>query len=375
MPKLKNFKWLRFILNLSFLWAIITLAFAEAPALSKTKNQIQALDKQIGHLEKTLQAQSNEKTHLLNELATTDKKIGQTWQNLHETQQKTALNKKKIEALQGNVRTQKNALKQQEEMLANHIRTRYQISEYQPAKWLLNQENPEHYSRILTLYQYLLQSRLQLISQLKTTKQKLSAHQTQLEQELALQLHLQQTLTQQHESLALVKTRENTLIGNLEKDLVTKTQQLIEVKQNKDNLSQLLKQLAAQSVAKPRFPIVQMRKKLPRPIANNGISPQRVNQGVTFIAKEGEPVRAVYPGKIVFSDWLNGYGLLVIIDHGQGFMTLYAHNQSLYKHKGEPISQNEQIASVGHSGGRRENGLYFEIRQRGKAIPPLEWLA
>ena len=85
-------------------------------------------------------------------------------------------------------------------------------------------------------------------------------------------------------------------------------------------------------------------------------------------------MNAVYSGKVVFSDWLKGYGLLLIIDHGQGFMTLYAHNQTLFKQKGDTVTQGIQIASVGHTGGLKQNGLYFEIRQYGKAIPPLKWL-
>jgi septal ring factor EnvC (AmiA/AmiB activator) len=102
---------------------------------------------------------------------------------------------------------------------------------------------------------------------------------------------------------------------------------------------------------------------------------QKMNQGVTFFADEGAEVTAVYPGKVVFSDWLRGYGLLLIVDHGNGFMTLYAHNQSLFKNKGQWVSQNEHIANVGHSGGIKQNGLYFEIRLQGKAISPLGWIA
>jgi septal ring factor EnvC (AmiA/AmiB activator) len=100
-----------------------------------------------------------------------------------------------------------------------------------------------------------------------------------------------------------------------------------------------------------------------------------MNQGLIFFAHEGTPVSAVSSGKIVFSDWLKGYGLLLIIDHGRGFMTLYAHNESLFKQKGDQVKQGEQIATVGHTGGIKENGLYFEIRQRGKVIPPLRWLS
>ena len=122
-------------------------------------------------------------------------------------------------------------------------------------------------------------------------------------------------------------------------------------------------------------PFIFARKKLPQPVNVDRKNVQKINQGLVFYAAEGAAVTAVYPGKVVFSDWLKGYGLLLIIDHGRGFMTLYAHNQSLFKQKGDPVNQGEQIAAVGHSGGIKQNGLYFEIRQRGKAISPLAWLS
>ena len=85
-------------------------------------------------------------------------------------------------------------------------------------------------------------------------------------------------------------------------------------------------------------------------------------------------MHAIYSGKVVFSEWLNGYGLIIIVDHGDGFMSLYANNQSLYKRKGETIVKGEQIASVGHSGGKRENGLYFELRHKGKPVSAKQWI-
>jgi septal ring factor EnvC (AmiA/AmiB activator) len=95
--------------------------------------------------------------------------------------------------------------------------------------------------------------------------------------------------------------------------------------------------------------------------------------GVLINAGEGTEIRAVTSGKVVFSDWLRGYGLLIIIDHGKGYMTLYAFNQSLYRQVGEWVDVGEVIASVGQSGGRSHSGLYFGIRNKGKPVDPLEW--
>jgi septal ring factor EnvC (AmiA/AmiB activator) len=95
--------------------------------------------------------------------------------------------------------------------------------------------------------------------------------------------------------------------------------------------------------------------------------------GVLIDAAEGMEIKAVTGGKVVYAQWLRSYGLLIIIDHGQGYMTLYAFNQSLYKHTGDLVKAGDVIASVGQSGGRSQAGLYFGIRKKGEPVDPLEW--
>jgi septal ring factor EnvC (AmiA/AmiB activator) len=102
-------------------------------------------------------------------------------------------------------------------------------------------------------------------------------------------------------------------------------------------------------------------------------STESIWDGVLINSAEGTEIRAVTSGKVVFSDWLRGYGLLVIVDHGKGYMTLYAFNQSLYRQVGEWVDAGEVIASVGQSGGRNLPGLYFGIRNNGRPVDPIEW--
>jgi septal ring factor EnvC (AmiA/AmiB activator) len=97
-------------------------------------------------------------------------------------------------------------------------------------------------------------------------------------------------------------------------------------------------------------------------------------QGIFIGAREGAPVTAVHQGRVAFSDWLRGFGLLTIIDHGDGFMSLYAHSDVLYKQVGDRVDTGETIATAGRSGGQSESGLYFEIRSNGAATDPLAWL-
>ncbi len=349
--------------------------YASPSAIQQTQSKLKQLDVQINHLQQTLNSAHDKRGVLNKELSATEKQIGQGVHELRTIQQNISSKSNKISALQNKVNQLSKKLTTQQQLLASHIRARYQMGEYQPLKWLLNQDDPYQVSRVLTYYQYLVKSRQQLIEQIDTTRNKLNQSKEILHNELAENQKLKSELTKNQEQLKQTKNYHTALIKSLNNEIQNKQNTLRDAQKNKDNLARLLKTLSQQSVAQASKPFNQMRKKLPLPVQTQSRSLRKMNQGVTFFADEGTVVTAVYPGKVVFSDWLKGYGLLLIIDHGQGFMTLYAHNESLFKRKGESVRQNEQIASVGHSGGIKQNGLYFEIRLRGKAIPPLAWLS
>ena len=348
---------------------------ADPSPVSQTQTKLKHLDIKINNLQQTL-ANAQDKRGLLNkELSGTDKEIGEGVQKLRSIQQDMNVKKNKILELQNSINELKQKLSIQQQLLANHVKARYLMGEYQPVKWLLNQDEPYRVSRILTYYYYLVKARQQVINQIDTTRTKITDSKEVLASQLSENQELQAQLNQHQQQLQQNQSYHKTLIHSLNYQIQTNQLTLNEFQKDKDNLSRLLKSLSQQSALQSAVPFVQMRKKLPFPVHTESRSLQKMHQGVTFFADEGVAVTAVYPGKIVFSDWLKGYGLLLIIDHGQGFMTLYAHNQSLFKHKGQHVHQNEQIANVGHSGGIKQNGLYFEIRLRGKAISPLDWLS
>ncbi|PWY55415.1 peptidase M24 [Legionella qingyii] len=345
-------------------------------AVVQTQNKLKQLDAQINSLQKTLNSAHDKRGLLNKELSETEKQIGAGIHKLHFIQNEIKNTENKITDLQEQVNQLNQQLITQQQLLANHVRARYQMGEYQPLKLLLNQDDPNKVSRTLTYYQYIVKSRQQLIDKIDKTRTSLSESREKLRTELIANKQLKSELTQHQQQLQENKNYHKTLIQSLNHEIQDKQNRLHDVRKNKENLARLLKSLATQqSIPTASTPFNQMRKKLPSPVQSQSRSLRKMNQGVTFFADEGAVVTAVYPGKVVFSDWLKGYGLLLIIDHGQGFMTLYAHNQSLFKSKGQYVRQNEQIASVGHSGGIKQNGLYFEIRLKGKAIPPLNWLS
>ena len=354
---------------------LLTPSHAETAAMLQTKTKLQVLEAKISKLHHTLDSAHNKNQVLNKELSDTEKKISINIQQLHNSQRDMASNEQKITVLQHEVTELNNKLHTQQNLLAKHIRARYTMGEYQPLKWLLNQDDPYTMSRLLTFYQYIVLSRQHIISHIQDIGKNLSNSQEKLQSELNEQQQLQEQIAKNQQKLEQAKLYSTAILRTLNQDIKSTQQALDESERNKENLSNLLKSLAQQSILQTQRPLIYMRNKLPRPVDISKNNLQTMNQGVIFFANEGTPVGAVSPGKVVFSDWLKGYGLLLIIDHGHGFMTLYAHNQSLFKQKGDMVDQGDQIATVGHSGGIKKNGLYFEIRQRGKAIPPLKWLS
>lgn len=339
-----------------------------------TENKLKQLSRQITQLKTTLSKAHDKHSALHLELASIEKRIGENVRQVQLINHNVIIKQEKINSLRRKLTEFNEQLLQQQHLLAKHVRTRYHLGEYQPIKWLLNQNDPQVVSRLLNYYQYIITSRKEAISQVNSTCKAISLNQNTLKKELSFQQVLQKKLHNQHQRLEENRRYHRAVLHTLASEMQSKQHLLKEYERNRENLTHLLKALSVQTTMQVKRPFNHLRHKLPKPVQGNS-SPIKMNQGLTFFAAEGSRVSAIYPGKVVFSDWLRGYGLLLIIDHGQGFMTLYAHNESLFKTKGSQVFQGEQIATVGHSGGLKQNGLYFEVRYRGKAIPPSDWLA
>lgn len=362
-----------------FLTVLLTLScsqnHAQTTTLSGAKIQLKQLETKINNLRHTLGHMQDKRGKLNQELAIIEKNNSTGVKQLSHIHQEIKSTQNKIEVLQHQVEIQRRQLQTQQQLLTKHLRTRYMIGEDKGLTWLLNHDNPTTTIHLLTLYQYIVQSRQHIISQVHETQKNLGISQEKLHQALIEQQALQEKLFKHQKNLEQDKHYRMAIIQTMNQTIQNKQQALTEFQTNKENLSRILSQLQQQSNTLSQRSLMYMRKKLPKPVEVSANSIRNINQGMIFFAPEGKSVTAVYPGKVVFCDWLKGYGLLLILDHGQGFMTLYAHNQSLYKQKGDFVNQGEQIATVGHSGGLSQNGLYFEIRQRGKAIPPQRWMS
>ncbi|MDD1623519.1 MAG: peptidoglycan DD-metalloendopeptidase family protein, partial [Methylococcaceae bacterium] len=265
-------------------------------------------------------------------------------------------------------------------------------------KLLLNQQDPALSSRMMAYFNYINKERLKKLADLEAAIQRLDQLDKQKKTETEL---LEQDLERKKsEQAALDEARKqrNELLVQIGNDFSSSEQQLTQLQESQNRLKSLMASLPiteeelavdaeqAKELSSPiensselKSDFSTLKGKLPWPVrgrlSQKFGSPRSEGtwDGVLIDANEGIEIKAVTRGKVVYAEWLRGYGLLTIIDHGQGYMSLYAFNQSLYKRIGDTVEAGDVIASVGQSGGRSQAGLYFGIRKKGVPIDPLEW--
>lgn len=383
------------------LMLVITL-MAFAPLLTLTSSQrvqaddaafskeakLQQLKKQIRDLRNTLTKSTSQKNRLQRQLQQNETAIGNTVLSLNKLDSQLKLQQRELQAKQQEKKRQSSELQQQQKLLTQQIRASYAMGNQGYAKILLNQQDPAAIGRTLIYYDYLNQSRTHSI---KTIDERITAL-SRLESEIRQKQQQIQTAQQQRqqEKSALEKKRHSRqqLLTRIEKDIKNQAQRLVQLEEVRKTLEALLVKLSEALADIPAEvgdirPFQQLKGRLIHPAdgrMNNHFGQQRKGgnlkwQGVTINAKTGTRVSAIHHGRIAFSDWLRGFGLLVIIDHGDGYMSLYGHNESLYKDVGEWVETGETVATVGESGGQSSAGLYFEIRKNGKPLNPQSWLA
>ncbi len=275
----------------------------------------------------------------------------------------------------------------QRESLAALLRSAYALGQHQQLKLLLAQDRLDAMARVQGYQRYFQQHRITRIETLLEELDELAQVVRQLDQH---RQQLDASRAQQQQRIAdLESQREErrALVAGLEQRLSDTGERLRELGRDEAALAQLLERLQDIFADIPDEldavqPFAQRRGKLDPPLpgrtltAFGGKLPDgRTSQGWLIAAEAGAPVRAVAHGRVAFSDWLKGYGLIVIVDHGDGYMSLYAQNDSLHRDVGDWIKAGDTLASAGSSGGRQQAALYFELRRNGRPVDPRGWFA
>ncbi len=357
------------------------LAFATEQEKRETRKDLNVVKQQIESQKQELKQSNSQIADLQEQLKKDDIAIAKSAQKLNKTKQQLQLTQQKIGDLKQQQK-QLNANKaQQEQLLGEQLRSAYSSGHHDYLKLLLNQQKPEQVQRTLTYYTYVNDARIDSIGAFtKTIEQLADVEQQQQEQANKLTKLVEQQQQQQQELVAQQAGREQT-IASLNAKIRGSKQRLNKLENEERSLIKTLAKLQAQLQKQTELNgLSKLKRKLKWPVKGRiahsfGTKKQGYLRwkGVMMRAPVGRDVNAVYNGTVLFADWLKGYGLVIVIDHGDGYMSLYGHNQTLLKNVGERVEVGEPIALVGQSGGLNQSGVYFEIRHQGKPVNPSYW--
>lgn len=268
--------------------------------------------------------------------------------------------------------------------LAEQLRVAYRVGNVEPLQLLLNQQHPLQAARMLTWYGYFGRARASQIDAIEQRLKRLDEIDAQLE---AANTRLAQLARERSTQLSVIETRRGErqkVLAGLQRETQTRGEALARLQAQQAELEKLLRDLSraaqraapaagtgafAQSLGKLDWPVAG------RLVASFG-SPRASGvrwQGVVVATERSADVHVVAAGRVIYADWLPGMGLLAIVDHGDGYMSLYGHNEALRKAVGDTVSAGEVIAAAGDTGGRSSPELYFEIRRAGQPVDPKPW--
>ena len=364
---------IRLTLVITSLLTFISTGLANAPKKSLTE-----LNHSIQGVKQSLASDTLTRNQLQNELKNSEVKASHLHMRLYQLSRQQRRHQSQLSQLHKQHGSLKQQLRQQQTALSQQIRMTYQMHS-QPELWLLLAPNQnQHIDRMLTYLHYLNQQRQHTIQQIKFTLTQLNNNQHAIQTKKTALSRDQQHQQQEQQTLTSTSAKRKTLINSLNRRINSDKAKLHILTHNKHQLEQAVGQL--QAAPNPRaFNFIQHR--LPWPTKGQithhfgqAIEHSELSwSGVVIQAHAGTPVQAVASGQVVFAKWLSGYGLLLIINHGKGYMSLYGRNQSLFKHVGDTVSKGETISTVGNSGGYQQPGLYFSLRHNADPINPTKW--
>jgi septal ring factor EnvC (AmiA/AmiB activator) len=346
-------------------------------------DELTHLKTKIDQQKSLLAKQKKQQSRLTNLLRDTDKKIAGIANALFKTNQQHKKHYVKQQALQAQKKQLVVTQQSQQRILGHQLKSAYMTGNHDLMQLLLNQQQSSKTERLLGYYHYLNKARVEALTDLKQTFNQLKAVEIQLIDTIS---QLKLLLAEQKYAESQLKREKRTrsdALAQLRSSYLKNSAQLEQYQLSELDIKQLLKaqiQEQEQTVALPLKGLDKLRGRLKRPTTGkttHKFGQQRHGQlrwkGITIVGREGQAVNAIHHGKVIFSDWIKGFGLVLVVDHGQGYMSLYGHNQALLKKAGDNVDHNEQIALLGQSGGQTIASLYFEIRHKGKAINPKRW--
>ncbi|MCB4436744.1 peptidoglycan DD-metalloendopeptidase family protein [Alteromonas sp. McT4-15] len=313
------------------------------------------------------------------EIAKVAKALALTKQSLNDVEQEQS----QLQAEQSELKT---AIRKQQSLLSSQLKSAFMAGHYDYAKMLFYQDDARTFERVITYYQYVAKARQKEIESFRGNVARLEEVNEALEEKALALVNLQKDQENQRAVLITRQDDRKTTLKKINQTIASENQKIASLQADEKALKDAIEaaRLAAERAAREAKisldGLAKLKGKLKAPVdgrIRNLFGNRRQGQvrwkGIIIDGAEGDPVNSIAPGKVLYADWLRGFGLVSIIDHGDGYMSVYGHNQALLKQVGDEVRSGERIALVGRSGGQEYPNLYFEIRHKGKALNPRTW--
>ena len=354
--------------------------------LTKVKEQeLEDVRERISELKQSMDAAAEERDRLTGELQKLDMAISEQRMRIADIERDQTYTANKKEKLDRELAGREAHLDTESEALAAQVRAAYMSGSQEKIKLLLNQRDPATLGRLMAYYRYLNEYRAENIEAVVAQIRRLDELRAQIAAEEARLTALARTRYDELGRLHNSQENRKTLLASLRRRIANEGEEVDRLAAQEKDLTRLIAELTSILSDYPitsEQPFSEHRGKLTWPVAGrllHEFGQPRVGgsikwNGVVLGAPRGREVRAVYHGRVAFADWLAGMGLLVIVDHGEGYMTLYGYNETILKNTGDWVAPGDVIATVGDSGGQSEAGLYFELRRGTKPENPRRWV-
>lgn len=360
------------------------LLVAPHPGLADRNSDLAQLRQRLEKLQNELAETRGDRDEARDRLREVERRIGTGMRRIRLVDRQISTEQQRLRTLEVRRRDQKAQLQALRSQLGRIVRASYEQGQQDGLKLLLSQDDPARLGRQLVYYRYMAESRTTKVGQLEQQIARLDALESEVRDRQKQLTELRHQQQHEHDGLTAARGERRAALARLNNEVRNRTREIERLRQDQARLSRLVRDLdmtlrdqpppvSGQNNRQPgkwRLPVTG------RLVARFG-QPRDVGdmrwRGVFIAAREGQPVRAINGGRIVFADWLRGFGLIVVVDHGKGLMSLYGHNQSLYKSVGDSVEAGETVAVSGNTGGPPQPGVYFEIRERGQPRNPLDW--
>lgn len=352
-----------------------------------TPAQIEDLKDRIEDIDEWLADAEEDRSDLEQQLAATERRIGELTRERRNLREKAEQQQQQLQELEEQEASLNETLSRQRESLKQQIRSAWMEGDAPAVKVLLNEIDPDQMARTMTYYEYLSRNTVERLEAFQKSLRELRQTQARVVVTRAELTDTEATLSKRQQELsASRKEREQTLAA-LKTEIQSRRSERDDLEADRKRLEKLLEEVqqAIASIPAPNEsrPFRSLKDKLPWPVKGKVVSGfgdryadgKLRRNGLLISTNEEAQIKAIHYGRVVFANWLRGFGLITIIDHGDGYMTLYGHSSSLFTSPGDWVAAGETIAVAGQTGGTDTPALYFEVRHNGKPDNPRRWLA